>query len=142
MSRVDAWAGNINRLADVPAVKRAKKIGGVVLASSVEEPLPDEDEVQFGRLKALLDKVTKDREEKLNGIRGLVGRIGLLKRAERRADARDGVCGFDARVCWDEREWNSWLENGGREIIEDDDDNEEEGTWWCTGKRKCDRHAG
>ncbi|KDQ16235.1 hypothetical protein BOTBODRAFT_30954 [Botryobasidium botryosum FD-172 SS1] len=154
MARVDAWSGNINKLAEVPAVKRAKRVEGVVNVSTLHSsmPLSNEDEVQLGRLKEALDKVTRERESRLALIRSLVGRIGLLKHAEKRADgkASDGLCGFDIRMCWDEQEWREWFDAKGRELIEEAEENkvddermeEDDSEWYCVGKRKCDRHVG
>ncbi|EKM61003.1 uncharacterized protein PHACADRAFT_247293 [Phanerochaete carnosa HHB-10118-sp] len=82
-------------------------------------------------------------------------REAVIGYAAQRAEGH-GECSWDGRLLWSADEVREYgaevvdayerVEMQGDGMAVDGRDNEscqvEEGGWWCTGKRKCDRHAG
>jgi len=77
----------------------------------------------------------------------------VVELASERAEVVD-QCGWDQRLCFGEEEWADF----GAEVLESyeertntdsgddgmqvDGASASPGEWWCTGKKKCERHAG
>lgn len=105
------------------------------------------------RLEVQINKISVRRDELKADEDIVVWRATVVDCAARRAD-RSGQCGWDGRLLWHDEE----VRDFGAEVIEsyeraesrEDNDGEmvvdgtlyDEGEWWCTGKKKCDRHAG
>lgn len=155
MARVDAWGGNANRLLDVPPVKQARRLEGLVLLAGQNAQLPNPDgdftmadatssDVNENRellqLRTRLEVITKKREGEVRGVGGIQGRLKLLEIATQRSESSVETCGFDSRLYMDEVEWVTWIEGEGREVLQLNEANDDGD--WCTGKRKCERHAG
>jgi COMPASS component SPP1 len=144
MARVDKAGINIDRLLDIQAVKRARKKEGVVLITQpgMDDTLGSpgsEDQRQLDHLRQSLDKIGASRETKLKVIDALDARLRLVNLAVTRAEAIGEQCGFDTRLLMDESEWEGWMVEEGKAVL---DGEEDIGEWWCEGKRKCERHAG
>lgn len=107
------------------------------------------------RLEAQLEKISIRRDE-LKAEEELVGwRAAVVEFAARRAD-KTGLCGWDGRLLWSDEEVREFgaevveayeraemkEERGSEMAVDGVDESDEHGEWWCTGKKKCDRHAG
>lgn len=102
------------------------------------------------RLEAQLAKISSRRDELKAEDDIVVWREAVIGYAAQRAD-RHGECGWDGRLLWSDDEIREYgaevvdayekveMQGGGDMPL---DSQGEDGGWWCTGKRKCDRHAG
>ncbi|KAF8745555.1 hypothetical protein AX14_006878 [Amanita brunnescens Koide BX004] len=106
------------------------------------------------RLRDILRRVVKMREDIKRGMEVVLWREKLLELAAERAKSV-GLCGWDQRLCFGDEEWAEFgvgvLESydvGGENMNEAgndmqvDQNGSVEGEWWCPGKTMCDRHAG
>ena len=107
------------------------------------------------RLRNILRRVVKMREDIKRGMEVVLWREKLLELAAERAKSV-GLCGWDQRLCFGDEEWAEFgvgvlesYEMGGENVDEAGNDMQvdrhggvEEGEWWCPGKTMCDRHAG
>ncbi|GJE86068.1 PHD-type domain-containing protein [Phanerochaete sordida] len=104
----------------------------------------------IARLEVQLNKISSRRDELKTDDEIVVWREAVLGYAAQRAE-RHGECGWDGRLLWSSDEVREYGADvldayeriemrGGDEMSIDDQ--VDDGGWWCTGKRKCDRHAG
>jgi len=106
------------------------------------------------RLNARLEQVVKERELMKRELDMVMWRERAVELASERAGKAD-ECGWDQRLCFGEEEWADF----GPEVLESYEDERVKvesgdnampldtasamhGEWWCTGKKKCERHAG
>lgn len=105
-------------------------------------------------LNARLEEVVKEREFMKRELDMVMWREKVVELASERAEKVD-ECGWDQRLCFGEEEWADFgpevLESYEEERVkvESRDDGMSldvvsamHGEWWCTGKKKCERHAG
>jgi hypothetical protein len=98
--------------------------------------------------------VVKEREFMKRDLDTVMWREKVVRLASERAGKVD-ECGWDQRLCFGEEEWADFglevLESYEEERVkvESGDDamaldaaSSTHGEWWCTGKKKCERHAG
>ena len=108
--------------------------------------------LELERLRDILHRVAKMREDIKKGVEVVLWREKLLELAAERAKSLC-LCGWDQRLCFGDEEWAEFgvgvlesYESGGENLDEAGNsmqvDNVEEGEWWCPGKAMCDRHAG
>lgn len=108
--------------------------------------------LELERLRDILHRVVKMREDIKKGVEVVLWREKLLELAAERAKSLC-LCGWDQRLCFGDEEWAEFgvgvlesYESGGENLDEAGNsmqvDNVEEGEWWCPGKAMCDRHAG
>jgi len=103
------------------------------------------------RLNIRLGEVVKERELMKRELDMVMWREKVVEFASERAGKVD-ECGWDQRLCFGEEEWADFgpevLESYEEERVkvESGDDamllDTASGEWWCTGKKKCERHAG
>lgn len=107
------------------------------------------------RLEVQIKKISRRRDELKAEKEVVVWRASILDHAARRAD-RVGYCGWDGRLLWSDVEVLTFgadvidsydqatTRSHGDEMAVDgtDESGNEDREWWCTGKKKCDRHAG
>ena len=106
------------------------------------------------RLNARLEEVVKEREFMKRELDMVTWREKVVELASERAGKVD-ECGWDQRLCFGEEEWadfgpevlESYEEervkvNSGDDAMSLDATSAMHGEWWCTGKKKCERHAG
>jgi hypothetical protein len=161
MARVDAWKGDIDRLMDHPSVANAKPIEGLLVTPHISSGAGAPHEAKGPRKKALAPRDNEEIHRQLQQINEEIQRISanrdLREQLRQAVDARlqlltrgslrrrsfgdAAICCFDSRLILDEDAWAEWLNNGGWELVQQDG-TEEEGPWYCTNKRKCDRHHG
>lgn len=111
-------------------------------------------EREVAHLNARLEEVVKERELMKHELDMVTWREKVIELASERAGKVD-ECGWDQRLCFGEEEWTDFgeevLESYEEERIkvESGDDamlldtaSTTHGEWWCTGKKKCERHAG
>ncbi|KAH7883630.1 hypothetical protein F5I97DRAFT_1894403 [Phlebopus sp. FC_14] len=109
-------------------------------------------EREIARLNTRLVQVVKEREMTKREIDTVLWREKVVDLASKRAERVD-ECGWDQRLCFGEEEWvdfgaevlESYEEEKGRAESGDEADTNmavSHGEWWCTGKKRCDRHAG
>jgi COMPASS component SPP1 len=161
--RIDSWTKKGGKKEKLwGSVKDAEKREGVVVC--VEE---NDNEVKvdldggMNVKKTSTKKGTVEREvEELNmqldrmlqellkkEMEIIVWRERLIELATERSERLD-QCSWDQRLCFGNEEWadfgagvlESYEEEGNSMQV--DSTTEGEGEWWCTGKKKCDRHAG
>lgn len=113
---------------------------------------------ELARLEASLATLAALREKLKREMDVVLWREKLIELAARRAEGQE-ECGWDQRVCFGDEEWEEFgegvlesYEEGAGEGDKDEQEREREpkisgigvadGEWWCTGKKKCDRHAG
>ncbi|KAG6336952.1 hypothetical protein ID866_2146 [Astraeus odoratus] len=108
-------------------------------------------EWEISRLNARLEEVVKEREIVKGEMDMVLWREKVVSLASHRAEKVD-KCGWDQRLCFGEEEWVDY----GAEVLESYEKSEAgdevmqvdgmslpgHGEWWCTGKKKCERHAG
>ncbi|KIK94840.1 hypothetical protein PAXRUDRAFT_781218 [Paxillus rubicundulus Ve08.2h10] len=110
-------------------------------------------EREIARLNARLEQVVKEREMMKREMDMVLWREKVVELASERAEKVD-QCGWDQRLCFGEEEWADF----GAEVVESfegraktqsgddamqiDGATASHGEWWCTGKKKCERHAG
>lgn len=112
------------------------------------------------RLNIQLQKIVTERETRKKELEVIAWRDRLLQLASNRSDHIES-CGWDQRLCFGDEEiiefgegvFESYEEaqpaqervDGSVDVGDQDmdvDGQAGEGEWWCTGKKKCDRHAG
>jgi COMPASS component SPP1 len=105
-------------------------------------------EREVERLTAQLDGVVMQREELKKKMEVVLWRERLTALASERAERVD-TCGWDQRMCYGEEEYVEFgagalesYEGTGAEDEAVQVDALVDGEWWCTGKKKCERHAG
>ena len=149
------------------SVKNAPKREGVVVCAVTNGPrMMDVDnselkplnsaakrraERNVTRLNTRLGEVVKERELMKRALDMVIWREKVVELASERAGKVD-ECGWDQRLCFGEEEWADFgpevLESYEEERVkvESGDDamllDTASGEWWCTGKKKCERHAG
>ncbi|KAH9082155.1 hypothetical protein EDB83DRAFT_2592135 [Lactarius deliciosus] len=144
--RISLWVdngGNRDRLWDT--VKGAERREGVVASARVLD-IKTED---GAALAIVPPKITKaDRE--LARLRApemdvVAWREKVTELAIQHADTIE-QCGWDQRLCFGDEEvaefGASVLESYEEGQTDVDGTQQEEAEWWCTGKKKCDRHSG
>ncbi|KAF9229328.1 hypothetical protein BS17DRAFT_688677 [Gyrodon lividus] len=111
-------------------------------------------EREIAHLNARLEQVVKEREMMKREMDMVFWREKVVELASERAEKVD-ECGWDQRLCFGEEEWADF----GTEVVESfeeerantgpgddtmqvDSATTSHGEWWCTGKKKCERHAG
>lgn len=126
--------------------------------SSASKPLDSATkrraEREVARLNARLEVAVKEHERMKRELDMVMWREKVVELASERAAKMD-ECGWDQRLCFGEEEWAEFgpevLESYGeaRVKVESGDDaipldaaSGMHGEWWCTGKKKCERHAG
>jgi COMPASS component SPP1 len=111
--------------------------------------------LEIERLRIVLARVVKMREEIKKGMEVVLWREQLLELATERAQVV-GQCGWDQRLCFGDEEWAEFgmgilesYESKEGSTAERDNDMQvdgpgvsEDGEWWCPGKTVCDRHVG
>lgn len=166
MARVDAWNGDTDQLMEHPAVANAKPLEGLLIKPLERTPSPtfssshekaiklksrrrqqprDNDEIrrQLAQINEEIQRISADRDLRERLRQAVEARLQLLARASdrRRSFGEGALCCFDSRLVLDEDAWEDWLNDGGWESMHQDEI-EEEGPWYCTNKKKCDRHHG
>ena len=111
-------------------------------------------EREVARLNARLEELVRERELMKRELDMAAWRKKVVELASERARKAD-ECGWDQRLCFGEEEWVDF----GPEVLESYEDarvkmeSEQDAMpfeiadpvheeWWCTGKKKCERHAG
>lgn len=152
-------------------VKNAEKREGIVVRADSVKPLtpvtngsrleerragrPDATgkrraEWEIDRLNVQLEDVVTEREMLKREMDTVLWREKVVNLATQRAENVD-QCGWDQRLCFGEEEWvdfgaevlESYEEKGERtEEAMQVDGSSAQCEWWCTGKKKCERHAG
>ncbi|KAK2461885.1 hypothetical protein APHAL10511_006348 [Amanita phalloides] len=111
--------------------------------------------MEVERLRNILHRVVKIREDIKKGMEVVLWRERLLDLATERAMSV-GQCGWDQRLCFGDEEWREFgvgvlesYESKDESTAEVDSSMQvdglggvEDGEWWCPGKTMCDRHAG
>ena len=164
--RISLWiesGGDCDRLWET--VKNAERREGVVVSARVVEeqsrsPIKTEDQAvwaivppkiskadrELARLRTRLETLVRKREELKAEMDVVVWREKVTELAIQHADTIE-QCGWDQRLCFGDEE----VAEFGASVLEsyeeghpqtDMDGAQEEAEWWCTGKKKCDRHAG
>lgn len=107
----------------------------------------------IARLEVQLAKISNRRDELKADDEIVAWREAVLGYAAHRAE-RHGDCGWDARLLWSSDEVREYgaevvdayerleMQGGDDNMAVDSQDQMDDRGWWCTGKRKCDRHAG
>jgi COMPASS component SPP1 len=111
-------------------------------------------ERDIARLNARLEQVVKEREMMKHEMDMVLWRENVVGLASERAEKVD-ECGWDQRLCFGEEEWADFgaevvesFEEGraktqsGDDAMQVDGATASHGEWWCSGKKKCERHAG
>jgi COMPASS component SPP1 len=164
-SRIDSWSkkgGKKEKLWE--SVKGAQKREGVVtrveenetgvkmevdgdVDVKIAETKRSAVEREVERLNIQLDRMDQQREQLKKEMEVILWREKLTELATKRSEKVD-QCGWDQRLCFGDEEWADFgagvlesYEEGGNSA-EADSPAEGDGEWWCTGKKKCDRHAG
>lgn len=102
---------------------------------------------QLDELRALLAGIATERDAVLRALDYVHARERLIDFAADRSE-RLGECGWDERLLFSDSEWQRWIEredaDGGAWLLSSSDDSDSAGEtgWWCTGKKKCERHGG
>ncbi|KAH7931017.1 hypothetical protein BV22DRAFT_1027782 [Leucogyrophana mollusca] len=151
------------------AVKDAEKREGVVvcvqrdsppvkmeLVEEKDRPTPAKRKAdkEVERLNAKLEQVVQERESMKKEMDMVVWRDKLVRLASERAEKVD-ECGWDQRLCFGEEEWMDFNaevldsyevkakeEDQGDDAMQVDGAVPSHGEWWCSGKKKCERHSG
>ncbi|KAG2072700.1 hypothetical protein BDR04DRAFT_971190, partial [Suillus decipiens] len=147
------------------SVKNAEKREGVVICADVtmeidRKLLPAHESAQKRKvdreiacLNTRLENVVREREMMKREMDMVLWREKLVKLASERAERVD-ECGWDQRLCFGEEEWDDFgaevlesyegkaKEEASDDVMQVDDVTTSHGEWWCTGKKKCERHAG
>jgi COMPASS component SPP1 len=161
--RISLWVekgGNRDRLWET--VKNAERREGVVVSAQVAEgqshslgdqaataivpPRISKADRELVRLRARLEILVQKREALKAEMDVIAWREKVTELAIQHADTIE-QCGWDQRLCFGEEE----VAEFGASVLEsyeeshapaDVDGTPEEAEWWCTGKKKCDRHSG
>jgi COMPASS component SPP1 len=164
--RISLWVengGNRDRLWET--LKNAERREGVVVSARTVEgqfrsPIIAGDQVmlaivppkiskadrELARLRARLETLVQKREALKAEMDIIAWREKVTELAIQHADTIE-QCGWDQRLCFGEEEvaefGASVLESYEENLAQADvDGTQEEAEWWCTGKKKCDRHSG
>jgi COMPASS component SPP1 len=164
--RISLWVdngGNRDRLWET--LKNAERREGVVVSARAVEgqfrsPMTAGDQVmlaivppkfskanrELARLRARLETLVQKREALKAEMDIIAWREKVTELAIQHADTIE-QCGWDQRLCFGEEEvaefGASVLESYEENLSQADvDGTQEEAEWWCTGKKKCDRHSG
>ncbi|KAI0271367.1 hypothetical protein BC834DRAFT_966858 [Gloeopeniophorella convolvens] len=146
--RVSLWiaqGGDRARLWDT--VKAAERREGVAVPApgaparaAAAAPPPTKATRELARLRGRLAEVVRKREALKAETDAVAWREKLTQLAVQRAEAVE-QCGWDQRLCFGDEEVAEFGA-GVLESYEEGDGGAEEAEWWCTGKKKCERHAG
>ncbi|PFH54515.1 hypothetical protein AMATHDRAFT_44374 [Amanita thiersii Skay4041] len=124
-----------------------------ITATSRSQGKAIKSQLEVERLRHLLNRIVKMREEVKQGMEVVIWREKLLELASERAKQVD-QCGWDQRLCFGYEEWAEFgadvlvsyesviNEVEGHMLVDGAAPTEGEGEWWCPGKIMCDRHAG
>lgn len=164
--RISLWVengGNRDRLWET--VKSAERREGVVVSARALEgqsrspsmtgdqaklpiipPNISKADRELARLRARLETLVQTREALKIEMNVIAWREKVTELAIQHADTIE-QCGWDQRLCFGEEEvaefgasvLESYEENNAQADV---DETQEEAEWWCTGKKKCDRHSG
>lgn len=109
------------------------------------------------RLNTQLEHIVQEREKVKKEMDVVLWRTRLLELATARSEATD-ECAWDQRLCFGDEEYMefgadtlaSYGDGADKPAGKDEGDDAmqvdatpaEDGEWWCTGKRKCERHSG
>lgn len=169
--RISEWEKSGNKREVLwEVVKNAEKREGIVVLADSVKPLtavtngsgPEECkagrgatkrkvEWEIDRLNAQLKEAVTEREMVKRDMDIVLWREKVVNLAVQRMEEAD-QCGWDQRLCFGEEEWADF----GAEVLESYEDKVEPADeheamqvddathceWWCTGKKKCERHAG
>lgn len=132
-----------------PLVNGHAKINGVNGYHLVNGHGASQTETQLETLRDMLDRIARERDALLRALDFVRARERLIEISSGRSE-RMGHCGWDERLLFSDGEWQAWIGRaqdggGGAWLLsggEDSDDTPGESGWWCTGKKKCDRHNG
>lgn len=155
------------------AIRYAKRREGLVLVENASSDGLDattarrlEEERALERCREGLTKIRTEWASKVQALAAVQARLILLDVAIQRSESMEelsdspaGVCGYEARLAMDEKEWVEWVESddGQRAFegygigdtedgpVEDEDarkELEEVNRNVCRGKKKCERHVG
>jgi COMPASS component SPP1 len=164
--RISLWVengGNRDRLWET--LKNAERREGVVVSAHAIEgqfrpPIIAGDQVmlaivppkiskadrELARLRARLESLVQKREALKAEMDIIAWREKVTELAIQHADTIE-QCGWDQRLCFGEED----VAEFGASVLESYEENhaqadldgtQEEAEWWCTGKKKCDRHSG
>ncbi len=163
--RVSLWveSGNRDRLWET--VKNAEGREGVVVSACAVEgrsrsptitgdratlvivpPKVSKTDRELARLRARLETLVQTRETLKAEMDVIAWREKVTELAIQHAETIE-QCGWDQRLCFGEEE----VAEFGASVLESYEENhaqadvdgmQEEAEWWCTGKKKCDRHSG
>jgi len=164
--RISIWVengGNRDRLRET--VKNAERREGVVVSARVlnersRSTIKAEDgavlaivppkiakaDRELGRLRTRLETLVHKRETLKAEMDVVAWREKVTELAIQHAETTE-QCGWDQRLCFGDEE----IAEFGVSVLEsyeeghgptDVDGTQEEAEWWCTGKKKCDRHSG
>ena len=164
--RISLWVengGNRDRLWET--VKNAERREGVVVSARALEgqsrspsitgaqamlaivpPNISKTDRELARLRTRLETLVQTREALKVEMDVIAWREKVTELAIQHADTIE-QCGWDQRLCFGEEEvaefgasvLESYEENHAQADV---DGTQEEAEWWCTGKKKCDRHSG
>ena len=164
--RISLWVengGNRDRLWET--VKKAERREGVVVSARAVEgqyrspsitggqamlaivpPKISKADRELARLRSRLEILVQTREALKAEMDVIAWREKVTELAIQHADTIE-QCGWDQRLCFGEEEvaefgasvLESYEENHAQADV---DGTQEEAEWWCTGKKKCDRHSG
>lgn len=150
--KAQAWQQSGGRTEDLwDTVKDTEERAGVMYivdennpnSFTPAKPTRSRADREVERLEGLLDKVVKLREELRQGLDIIAWRKDLSRLASDRG-AQMGVCGWDQRLCYGDKEYyedgESALLTYGEDISEEDMSVDGYGMWWCE-EANCSRHA-
>ncbi|KAH9175280.1 hypothetical protein EDB89DRAFT_1946359, partial [Lactarius sanguifluus] len=146
--RISLWVdngGNRDRLWET--VKGAERREGVVASARVLDIKAEDwgNDRELARLRARLDTLVQKREALKAEMDVVAWREKVTELAIQHADTIE-QCGWDQRLCFGDEEvaefGASVLESYEEGQTDVDGTQQEEAEWWCTGKKKCDRHSG
>jgi hypothetical protein len=164
--RISVWVengGNRDRLWET--VKNAERREGVVTSAhlldersrqttkavdaatlGIVPPKITKADRELARLRARLETLVPKRETLKAELDVVAWREKVTELAIQHADTIE-QCGWDQRLCFGDEE----VAEFGASVLEsyeeglnqtDVDGTQEEAEWWCTGKKKCERHSG
>ena len=125
---------------------RSPMVAGDQAMLAIVRPKISKAERELARLRARLETLVQKREALKAEMDIVAWREKVTELAIQHADTIE-QCGWDQRLCFGEEE----VAEFGASVLEsyeenhtqtDMDGTQEEAEWWCTGKKKCDRHSG
>jgi len=128
------------------AQSRSPTITGDQAALPVVPPKISKTDRELARLRARLETMVQKREALKAEMDVVAWREKVTELAIQHAETIE-QCGWDQRLCFGDEEvaefgasvLESYEENHSQADV---DGTQEEAEWWCTGKKKCDRHSG